>query len=247
MNWSWWLETWDRQQEFLLPDREERFSFMFDLVEAVVGRPRALLDVAGGPGSITLRLRQRFPDVRVTLIDVDPSLLAIATGVMGSDSNVRVLRADLADLNWAAALSAGEYDAAITANSLHWLEEAALRRVYGDLAKLVRPGGVLCNADPMRPEGIDRLIAALEEQGEHRHASAPEGELDWGSWWKAAAGDPVLGSLVAERNRRFGGEIHPPEFTPPLRWHEEALLAAGFGEAGCVWRHGAAAIVAALR
>ena len=76
---------------------------------------------------------------------------------------------------------------------------------------------------------------------------APEGELDWGDWWKAAATEPVLAPLVAERNKRFKGEIHPPEFTPPLRWHEEALRAAGFREAGCRWRRGAAAIVAAIR
>ena len=37
---SWWLKTWDRQQEFLLPDREERLSFMFDVVEATDGRCR---------------------------------------------------------------------------------------------------------------------------------------------------------------------------------------------------------------
>src|SRR5438270_8917251 len=37
-----WLASWDRQQERLLPDREERFRTMFDLVEAVVGPPAAI-------------------------------------------------------------------------------------------------------------------------------------------------------------------------------------------------------------
>ncbi len=57
----------------------------------------------------------------------------------------------------------------------------------------------------------------------------------------------MLAPLVAERNRRFGGQTHPPEFSPPLAWHAAALLEAGFKEAGCVWRHGAGAIIAALR
>ena len=68
--------------------------------------------------------------------------------------------------------------------------------------------------------------------------AVPEGELDWEGWWQAAAADPVLAPLVVERNQRFGGETHPPEFTPPLAWHTAALREAGFADTGCVWRHG---------
>ncbi len=75
-----------------------------------------------------------------------------------------------------------------------------------------------------------------------------EGELDWEQWWNAAAADPALGPLVAQRNERFGGETHPPEFTPPVPWHERAFRQAGFVETGCIWRNaGSGAIVVALR
>jgi len=245
--WRGWLATWDRQQEHLLPDREERFAAMFDLVEAVTGAPRRVLDLACGPGSITVRLLRRFPGAEATLVDVDPALLAIAQGVLGGDIRVQIVRADLADPGWAQALPAGDYDAVLTANSLHWLPEPVLRRVYAGLADLVRAGGVACNADPMTPDGADRLIGALERHAHAMQPALPEGELDWEDWWQAAAADPVLAPLVAERNRRFGGETHPPEFTPPLAWHTAALREAGFREAGCVWRHGSGAIVAAFR
>jgi SAM-dependent methyltransferase len=241
-----WLASWDRQQERLLPDREERLVAMFDLVEAVVGRPAAILDLAGGPGSIMLRLRHRFPNASLTLVDVDPSLLAIATGVLGDDRSVRIVRADLAEAGWTASLPSS-YDAVLTANSLHWLEEPALRRLYGDLATMIRAGGLFCNADPMPPEGIDTILGALDQYQHQTQSHHPGDALDWEGWWQKAAADPVLAPLVAERNRRFGGETHPPDFTPPIRWHEETLRAAGFREAGCVWRHGEGAIVAALR
>jgi SAM-dependent methyltransferase len=243
---AWWLASWDQQQERLLPDREERFAAMLDLVEAVLGSPAAILDLAGGPGSITMRLRRRFPDASLTLVDVDPSLLAIATGVLGDDRRVRIVRVDLAEAGWAASLPSS-YDAVLTANSLHWLEEPALRRLYGDLARLIRAGGLFCNADPMPPEGIDTILGALDRYQHQTHSHHPGDELDWEGWWQKAAADPVLAPLVEQRNRRFGGESHPPDFTPPIRWHEEALRAAGFREAGCVWRHGEGAIVAALR
>ena len=246
-DWAGWLASWDRQQEHLLPDREERFAAMFDVVEAVIGAPWRVLDLACGPGSITVRLLDRFPGTEATLVDVDPALLAIAAGVLGGDARVQIVRADLAGPGWARALPAGDYDAVLTANSLHWLEEPALRRVYAGLAGLIRAGGVACNADPMAPDGGGQLIAALERRADQVQPVLPEGELDWEGWWQAAAADPVLAPLVAERNNRFGGETHPPEFTPPLAWHTAALREAGFTDAGCVWRHGIGAIVAALR
>lgn len=239
--------TWDRQQEHLLPDREERFTAMFDVVDAVAGAPRRVLDLACGPGSITVRLLRRFPGTTATLVDVDPALLAIAAGVPGGDARVQIVQADLAGPGWATALPPGGYDAVLTANSLHWLNEAALRRVYSDLAGLIRPGGVACNADPMAPDGGGQLIEALERRARQVQPALPEGELDWEDWWQAAAANPVLAPLVAARNKRFGGETHPPDFTPPLAWHTAALRAAGFTDAGCIWRHGIGAIVAALR
>jgi hypothetical protein len=58
--WWWWLTSWDRRQGHLLPDREERLAAIFDVVEAAVGAPHRVLDVAGGPGSLTMRLLRRW-------------------------------------------------------------------------------------------------------------------------------------------------------------------------------------------
>ncbi|WP_246017449.1 hypothetical protein [Micromonospora pisi] len=60
-----WQESWDRQQEGYLPDREERFAALLDTVEAVAAGPGvAVLDLAGGTGSISLRALRRFPSRR---------------------------------------------------------------------------------------------------------------------------------------------------------------------------------------
>lgn len=36
-DWQSWQDSWDRQQEWYMPDREERFRVMLDMVEALVG------------------------------------------------------------------------------------------------------------------------------------------------------------------------------------------------------------------
>src|SRR5207244_13410626 len=47
-----WIERWDRRQEELQPDREDRFTALIDAVEEGTGRPDPLvLDIGCGPGS----------------------------------------------------------------------------------------------------------------------------------------------------------------------------------------------------
>jgi hypothetical protein len=244
-DWPGWLASWDRQQQHLLPDREERFAAMFDVAEAVAGAPRRVLDLAGGPGSITVRLLRRFPATEATLVDVDPALLAIAEGVLGGDARVQIVRRP-------GRPRLGQGDPS------RWLRRGADRQLAAlaprgcAAPRLRRPGGPgpggRCGLQrrPMAPDGADRMIEALERHAHQVQPALPEGERDWKDWWHAAAADPVLAPLVAERNKRFGGETHPPEFIPPLAWHT-AAREAGFTEAGCVWRHGIGAIVAALR
>ncbi|HEV7625916.1 MAG TPA: class I SAM-dependent methyltransferase, partial [Streptomyces sp.] len=78
VNWQAWQDSWDRQQECYLPDREERFRVMLDMVEALVGPEARVLDLACGTGSISDRLLRRFPAARSTGVDLDPALLTIA-------------------------------------------------------------------------------------------------------------------------------------------------------------------------
>lgn len=59
-DWQAWQESWDRQQEWYMPDREERFRVMIDMVEAVVGPEPRVLDLACGTGNITDRLLKRL-------------------------------------------------------------------------------------------------------------------------------------------------------------------------------------------
>ena len=50
-----------------------------------------------------------------------------------------------------------------------------------------------------------------------------------------------------EKRRQIYPTGHSPEWNPPATWHLDALRAAGFTEAGVLWRGGADAAVAALR
>ncbi|MFJ9516932.1 class I SAM-dependent methyltransferase [Kitasatospora sp. NPDC101801] len=245
-DWNAWQRSWDRQQEWYLADREERFRVMLDLVEAVAGPAPRVLDLACGTGSISERLFARLPGAVSVGVDLDPALLAIARGHFAGEQRLTLVTADLRDPQWAAALPEGPYDAVLTATALHWLGTDDLLRLYGDLAGLVRPGGLFLNADHTPEPGIPLLRAADDEfQQRRRERESAEGVLDWQGWWAAAATDPLLAEPVAARSAVYRDhkdcEVHPAD------WHTARLVEAGFREAGVAWRSVSDSLVAAVR
>ncbi|MEV6790863.1 class I SAM-dependent methyltransferase [Streptomyces sp. NPDC051320] len=245
-DWQAWQHSWDRQQEWYMPDREERFRVMLDIMEALVGPEPRVLDLACGTGSITDRLLKRFPKATSTGVDLDPALLTIAEGYFAGDERVTFVTADLKDPRWTERLPCRQYDAVLTATALHWLHSEPLAVLYGQLGGLVREGGVFMNADHMIDEETPRINAA---ERAHRHAAMERakatGALDWADWWARAAQDPALAAPTAERFRIYGE--HADGDQPSARWHAQTLRAAGFGEARPVWASPSDTLLLALK
>ncbi|MGH9114498.1 MAG: class I SAM-dependent methyltransferase [Acidimicrobiales bacterium] len=256
-----------------MPDREERFATMLDVVEAIRGPSPHVLDLAGGTGSITRRLLARVPAATSVVVDIDPALLAIATATFDGDGRVQVCSADLATPAWEEALrealvsrrtagitgrtarattTAGAFDAVLTATALHWLTPERVAGVYREAGSLLRAGGVLANADHMPDPGLDDKTRAAVDAfaGERsRRVRAETGALDWEGWWARLAGDPELAGAVAQRNARFAeraGADHT-ESDMDAGWHINALRGAGFAAAGLVWRGLGDAVVVGVR
>lgn len=77
IDWGRWLERWDKQQTGYLPDRESRYSAMFDVLEAQLPEEFLAIDLASGPGSLSQRLLDRFSKAKCIAVDLDPVLLAL--------------------------------------------------------------------------------------------------------------------------------------------------------------------------
>jgi hypothetical protein len=53
LDWQDWLERWDRQQSGHVPDREQRFQAMLDVLEVMLPADFRAIDLASGPGSLS--------------------------------------------------------------------------------------------------------------------------------------------------------------------------------------------------
>jgi hypothetical protein len=91
-------------------------------------------------------------------------------------------------------------------------------------------------------------LAAFRETQRQQLLAEPDA-TDWEGWWDQLRAEPELADAVAARDARFAerrGSAHT-ESELPVSWHVATLRAAGFNEAGLVWRGFTDGVVVGLR
>lgn len=251
LDWHTWMQRWDRQQSSFLPDREERFTTMLDVLEALLPERFVALDLACGPGSISQRLLARFPQARCIALDFDPVLLMLGQNVLGEmEGRLRWVEADLRDASWPDQLGEKQVDAVLSTTALHWLPADSLVQLYHQLGELVRPGGVVLNGDhfafgPHMPS-FNKVVEVEQKRMSAEVRRHPDTE-EWGTWWEALKCEPGMEPLFAERQRRSIESHHGSHSSTILEMHEAALRDAGFREVGVIWQHTDNRVVMAVR
>ncbi len=243
VNWHHWLERWDTQQTGYLPERETRFTVMFDALDILLPESFVALDLACGPGAISQRLLTRFPQARCLAVDLDPVLLTMGQRVLGTmEGRFTWIEADLATPAWFNHLGVERVDAVLSTTALHWLPAPHLVDLYRQLGQIVRPGGVVLNGDHMafepRLERFQQVANAVKQRIQD-DAFTQRGVEDWTQWWDALAREPNLEALMAEREQRFAPQRATQSlvsYRPTFALHEAALREAGFEQVDVIWQ-----------
>lgn len=175
--------------------------------------------------------------------------MRIAREIWAADPRATFEQADLRDGAWRDRHGVGEFDAVVTAASTHWFEPDELSGLYRAIATSLRSGGLFVNLDwiPIaRAPELRRLSDACVRDRERRLAPEREGELSpWGEWWAQTLADP---DLAVEASERSAMDVpRSAEHFADEEWHRSELLAAGFAEAGVIWRSYSSALIVAKR
>jgi trans-aconitate methyltransferase len=250
IDWQNWLRRWDAMQTAYIPEREERFTTMLDILDALLPETLVAVDLGAGPGAISRRLLERFPQARCVAVDYDPVLLAMGRAVLDdAGGRLRWVEADLRAPTWLDQVGEKRVDAVLSTTALHWLEAGDLVRLYHQLGALVRPDGLVLNGDHLRLaphlSTFQALFATLQQR-QREEVFVRRGAEGWRQWWDALAQEPALRELLAERERRLGQHTDD-DSAPILEVHEAALHDAGFREVGLVWQRLGNGILMAVR
>jgi SAM-dependent methyltransferase len=234
-----------------------------DAILAAVGRAGEengrIVDLASGPGALTARLLNRYPECSVTALDADPVLLRVGQTALARYRNRTTwVLADLRERGWSGTLGSGRYDAVASSLALHWFYRSELRAIFRNIRTVLRPGGVFVNGDFL-PSGLPSRGTAAHGRP-HRRSRATrrtdraidDFKRQWKEWWAMVAEEPSFRSEVSERSRRMPGRLPPRRVTGPktpatLEWHRRALRDAGFHQISVVWNERSFRVVRAIR
>jgi SAM-dependent methyltransferase len=264
-DWEYWVARWDQMQSYYLVGRAERFALLARTVRDIAGPSPRVVDLGCGPGSLMRAVLEALPQAEVWGIDFDPAALLLARARLASyGPRAHVALADLRSPTWRIGIRRNgmpdRVDAAISATALHWLKPGALATLYGQIAALLRPGGLFLNADHVGSDWAPLQASWERHRVEMRAArDAPSIAIDadlgtpepWDDFWAAyvrALGGDTAGFVYAEADARvLGGWDGGVEEGLPLAWHLDALREAGFGAVDCFWRCDCDAIYGGIR
>ncbi len=243
-DWQFWVDRWERMQERYIFQRSGRFDLMVDLVHATQPSPTRILDLGCGPGSLTARFLQAFPQSDVVGIDFDPTLLTLARARLAQfGERARCVLASLRTPSWVNLVPA-PFDAIVSATALHWMDEKSLSRLYGEIGQLLRPGGIFLNADHV---GSDYAPIQAAWGRERANLQTQQSNTDdWRGFWTAYSAALGVDTDVIHRQIEANAEAGP-EHGMPLAWHFHALKSGGLGIVDCFWRAAGDAIYGGIR
>jgi ubiquinone/menaquinone biosynthesis C-methylase UbiE len=165
-----------------------------------------ILELGSGSGAMAAELLARYPTIRITATDVDPLMRAAARARLEPfGDRAQVQEADAVRLPFEDA----SFDGVVSFIMLHHV--IAWEDALGEVARVLRPGGVLAGYDLMRA-GPNRLLhrgaaphhrMATAEALRSRLAELPLSDISVG---------PALGGMVVRfRGRRAGGQPAPSD------------------------------------
>lgn len=246
-DWAGWAATWEARMQAFFPRRQECIAAMLDvLTELLPAGPWRLLDLGAGTGSLARALLDRFPNVRVVALDLDPVLMTIGRGALGDGRGRLVWRQiDLRATDWPAQLARdagpdGAFDAVVSLATLHHFSPRETAGIYAALARMIRPGGLLLNAEGLAAGPPSSRLARQLDVARRRGSPPSDG------WWEAVGETPALAEAVAERERLRDRMRGTGQHSSALA-HCRALRRAGFAEAAEVWRYLDEALVVGVR
>lgn len=208
--------TYDADRAKLIPCYNAFHRRATDLIPAGAKR---ILDLGAGTGILTTFVRSWYPDAHIHLIDFSAPMIEIARQRLANDTNVSFEVAD-----YTTAPLGQDYDAIVSALSIHHLEHPAKQTLFARIFAALRPGGVFVNAEQVAgpTPALDAIYKSLWLQQVREAGATPQ---------------QIADSLYRQQDDRCAS------VEDQLHWMREA----GFTDADCWFKDNRFAVLSGTR
>lgn len=165
-------KDYDRQRRQLIPCFDDYYGLALDTLPYPADAPIRTLDIGCGTGLFSALLLARYPQARLTLIDLSDQMLGMARQRFAENGNIRYILGDYTRHDW----QDDTFDLVISALSIHHLPAQNKAALYKTVHTLLAPGGIFINADQaLSPSpDIETMHSALWKQSVERSGLPPD-------------------------------------------------------------------------
>lgn len=211
-------KKYDGQRRQLIPCFDDFYRLPIEALD-FEGNAPCVLDIGSGTGLFAAFLLEKYPDARLTLIDLAEGMLAVARERFSKNPNVEYIAAD-----YTAHAFAESYDIIISALSIHHLAAKEKEALYQKCFGLLKPDGVFVNADQVL-------------------SPYPQAEELMTRLWRREVGASGIGAEELARAYERQAYDDPSTLDDQLSWLREA----GFAAADCLYKYYAFAVLYARK
>ncbi len=208
--------TYDADRAKLIPCYDAFHRRATDLIPAGA---KHILDLGAGTGILTTFVRSWYPNAHIHLMDFSAPMIDLARKRLAADTNVSFEVAD-----YTSAPLGENYDAIVSALSIHHLEHSAKQALFARIFAALRPGGVFVNAEQVAgpTPALDAVYKSLWLQQAREAGATPQ---------------QIADSLYRQQDDRCAS------VEDQLHWMREA----GFTDADCWFKDNRFAVLAGTR
>lgn len=135
-------KEYDAKRRLFIPCHDEFYQETTAFIASCIRKPKTVLDLGAGTGLLTSFWYRHFPESGYILMDEAEEMLGIARRRFAGCGNVVFETGNYADH-----LPANDFDAVISALSIHHLEDEAKSLLFRNLRNRLPAGGLFVNYD----------------------------------------------------------------------------------------------------
>ncbi|NTE00820.1 class I SAM-dependent methyltransferase [Agrobacterium tumefaciens] len=203
-------EKYDRQRQFLIPCFNDFYQTTLTLSEEVAS-VKNILDIGAGTGLMSAFFHEKYPDAKITLVDISSAMLKKAEERFEGNKNISFLNADFATVE----LAENYYDLVVSGLAIHHLPDELKQQLFNKIAKTLKSGGWFINADQVL--GETELAERVYTENWKNHV--------------------MLNQNLTEDEKHSAFERIKVDIMAPLKEQLEWLQNAGLRNANCYYQY----------
>lgn len=158
-------------------------KLQLEVIRRITGQwlpdPSEILDLGCGDGILGRFLLENFPSAKGVFVDFSDPMLEVARGKLGDNVSASVLNADFASPKWVDSVSSYlPFDIVISGFAIHHQPDERKKELYGEIYKLLCPGGVFLNLEHVRSSTPEVETLFEEFYTEHLHSQQLKSDPD---------------------------------------------------------------------